>query len=106
MLLPKACDQGRDVTTAEAGRRGDAQMTAGFDTAGRDTGLRIGHVGQQALAVFQKGAALVRQADAARGAHQEFDAKPAFQRVNAPAHDGGRDAGGIGGRRQTAAGGH
>jgi hypothetical protein len=57
---------------------------------GADAGLGIGQVGQQALAVFQKGAALVRERDAARGAHQQLDAQALFQRVEPPADDGRR----------------
>jgi hypothetical protein len=51
-------------------------MAAGLDAAGADAGLGIGQVGQQALAVLQKGAALMREADAPRGAHQQLDAQP------------------------------
>ena len=38
----------------QTGRRGHAQMPAGLDATGRHAGLGIGHIGQQALAVFQK----------------------------------------------------
>jgi hypothetical protein len=55
-------------------------------------GFGIGHVGQQALAVFQKRTAFVRQRDAPRGAHQQLHAQVLLQRVEPPAHDRRRHA--------------
>jgi hypothetical protein len=52
----------------------------------------MGHVGEQALAVFEKGAALVREADAPRGAHEQFDAQVRLERVDAPPDQRGRHA--------------
>lgn len=59
-----------------------------------------------ALAVFQKGAALVREADAPRGAHQQLHAQVLFQGIQPPPHDGGRHAFGLGRSGETAARGH
>jgi hypothetical protein len=106
MQFPEPGHQRRDVPTPEAGRRGDAQVAAGLDAALGDAGFRVGHVGQQALAVFQKGTALVGQGDAPRGAHQQLDAQVFFQRIEPPTHDRGRHALGLGGRGQAALGGN
>ena len=94
------------MPAAKAGRRGDAQVAAGLDAAGRDAGLGIGQVGQQALAVLQKGAAFVRQGDAPGGAHQQLDAQPLFQRVEPAPHDGRRYAFSQAGCRQATSRGH
>ena len=51
--------QRRHVAAPEARRRGDAQMATGLDAAGADAGLRVGHIRQQPLRVFQEGGALV-----------------------------------------------
>jgi hypothetical protein len=59
----------------------------------------LGHLGQQALAILQKGAAFVRQRDAPGGADQQLHAQPFLQRVQPPAHDGrGHAFGQRGGR--------
>ena len=105
MPLPKTRHQRRHMPPPEAARGRDAQMPTGLDATGRDTGLGIGHVGQQALTVFQKRAAFVRERNAPRGAHQQFDAKAFFQRVEPAPHDGGRHAFRNGGGRQAATGG-
>ncbi len=94
------------MAAAEACRGGDAQVPRGLHAAFRHTGLGIGHIGQHALAVFQKGAAFVREADAPSGAHQQLDAQVGFQRVQPAAHDGRGHAFGLGSGRQTAARGH
>jgi len=60
----------------------------------------------QALAVFEEGAALVRERDAARGAHQQLHAQPLLQRIEAATHDGGGHALRARGRRQAALGGN
>ena len=75
-MRQEARHQRRHVAAPEAGRRRDAQVAAGLDAAGAHAGFGIGQVGQQALAVFEEGAAFVRQRDAARGAHQQLDAQP------------------------------
>ena len=59
-------------------------------------------IAQQALAVLQKGAALLGQADAAGGTHQQTNAQVLFEAVQAPANDGRGHAFGLGGSRQTA----
>ena len=106
MQLMKARHQRRHVPAAEAGRGRHAQMAAGLDAAGAHAGFGIGELDQQALAVLEKGAAFVRERDAPRGAHQQLDAEPLFQRIEPPAHDRGRHAFRLGGRRQAAARGH
>jgi len=94
VLAHKLRHQGRHVPATEAGRCGDAQVPAGLDAAGADAGLGIGQVGQHALSIFQEGAALVRQADAPGGAHQQLDAQALFQPVNAaPDHGRGHPLG-------------
>jgi hypothetical protein len=98
--------QRRDVAAAETGRRGDAQVAAGLHAAGADAGLGIGQIGQQALAVLEKGAALVRERDAPRGAQQQLDAQALFQRIDAPADHRRRHALGARRSRQAAPGGH
>ena len=103
MQFAKPRHQGRHVAAAKASRCGDAQMSAGLDTSGADTGFGIGQIRQQALAVFQKGTALVGQRDAPCGAQQQLDAQSLFQAVQAPPHDGGGHARGTGRRRQAAA---
>jgi len=106
MQFAKARHQRRHMAAAEAGRRRDAQVAAGLDPAGRDAGLGIGDVGQQALTIFQKSATLMRQADAARGAYQQLDAQPFFQRIQPPAHDGRCHTLGMGRGGQAATRGH
>ncbi|MNV87911.1 hypothetical protein D3C71_1820710 [compost metagenome] len=106
MLGPKARHQRGDVAAAKSSGCGDAQMACRLDAAFRHAGLGIGHIGQQALAVFQKRAALVREADAAGGAHQELHAQVLFERIQPTAHDGGRHALGLGGCSEAAARGH
>jgi hypothetical protein len=81
-------------------------VAAGLDAAGADAGLGIGQVGQQALAVFQEGAAFVRERDASRGAHQQLHAQAFFQRVDAPADHRRRHTFGQRGGREAALGGH
>lgn len=78
--------QRRHVAAAEAGRGGDPQMAAGLDAARGDAGFGIVELGEQALAVFQEGAAFMRQAQAAGGAQQQLHPEPGFQRVQPPAH--------------------
>jgi hypothetical protein len=93
------------VAAAETGRRGDTQVPAGLDAAGADAGLGIAQIGQQALAIFKKGTAFVRERDAARGAHQQLHAQAFFQRVNAPAnHRRGHVLGQRGGREAAPGG--
>jgi hypothetical protein len=91
------------MAAAEAGRRGQAQVTTRFHAAFGHAGLGVVEVGDQALAVFQEGAALVGQGDAPGGAGQQLDAQPGLQRVHAPADDGRRHALGLGGRAERAA---
>jgi hypothetical protein len=98
--------QGRHVAPPEAGRRRDAQVAAGFHAAGADAGFGVGQVGQQALAILEEGAALVRQRDAPRGAQQQLHAQPLLQRVDAPADHRRRHALGTRGGRQAASAGH
>ena len=93
-----------DVATAKAGRGGNAQMTRGLDAASGNAGLGIAHIGEQALAIFQKRAAFVGERDAARGAHHELDAQMLFQSIQSASHDGGRYAFGLGGSCQAASG--
>jgi len=92
-----------DVATPETGGRGDPKVPAGLHAAGAHAGLRIGPVGQQALAVFEEGAALVGQADPPGGAHQQLDAEPPFERVDPAPDDRRRHALGRGRRGQAAA---
>jgi hypothetical protein len=47
------------MAAAEAGRRGQAQVATRFHAAFGHAGLGVVEVGDQALAVFQEGAALV-----------------------------------------------
>ena len=98
--------QGRHVAAPKACRGRDAQMAVGPHAPGRHAGLGIGHVGQQALAVFEEGGAFVREADAPRGAHQELDAQVLLQCIEPPPHDGRRHALGARCCRQAAARGH
>ncbi len=81
-------------------------MPAGLDAAGADAGLGVGQVGQQALAVFQKGAALVGERDASRGAHHELDAQARLQPVEPATDDGRRHPFGLGRGGEAAARGH
>ena len=81
-------------------------MPAGLEPARADCGLRTGQVAEQTLAVFEKGAAFVGQSQPARGAQEQLDAEPGFQRVDAPAHDSRRHALGQGRRGEAAFGGH
>jgi hypothetical protein len=106
VLRHESRHQRRHVAAAETGRRGDTQVTTGFHTAGADTRFCIRQVGQQALAVFKKGAAFVGQGDAAGGAREELHAQALFQRIDAPADHRRGDA--FGGRRcgEAAFGGH
>ncbi|MCY1364805.1 hypothetical protein D9M69_516260 [compost metagenome] len=100
----KARHQRRDMAAAEAGRRGHAQVATGLHAAGAHAGLGVRELGQEALAVFEKGTAFVRERDAARGAHQQLDAQAFFERVDATAHDRGRHAFRLGRRGEAAAG--
>jgi hypothetical protein len=68
----------------ETRRRGDAQMPARLDAARADTRLGARQIRQQALAVFEKGTALVGQRDAPGGAQQQLDAQAFLERVDAP----------------------
>ncbi len=77
-----------------------------FDAAGRDAGLGVVEVGDQALTVFEKGATLMGQTDATRGAQQELDPQARLQGVHATPDDGGRHAFGLGGSGEAAFGGH
>ena len=106
MQFPELGDQRGDVAAPEARWGGEAQMAAGFDAAGRHTGLGVGHIGQHPLAVFQEGAALVGERDAPGRAHQQLDAQPLFQCIQSPSHDGRGHALGLGGCSQGAPGGH
>ncbi len=103
--LAKARHQRCHVAPAEPRRRRDPQVPAGLDAAGAHAGLGIGQVGQQALAVFQEGTALMGQRQATGGADHQLDAQALLQRVDPPAHDGRRHALGLGRRREAAAGG-
>ena len=76
------------MAPAKAGRGRDAQMAAGLEPTRTDAGFGIGQVGQEALAIFQKRAAFVRERDAPGGAYQQFHAQVGFQRIQAPPHDG------------------
>jgi hypothetical protein len=106
MLCAKARHQRGHMAAPETGRRGNAQVAAGLDAARADAGFGVGQIGQHALAILQKGTALMRQGDAAGGAHQQLDAQLFFQRIQPPAHDGRGHALGVGGRRQAAPGRH
>ena len=90
MVLAKSGDQRRDMAAAKTRRCGGTQMP---------TGLDIGQVSEQALAVFQKRTAYMRE----RGAHQQLDPQPFLQAIQQPAHDGGCHTFGLGSRSQTAA---
>jgi hypothetical protein len=92
----------RDVPPAEAGRRGNAQVTARLDAAGGHARLRVLHVVDHALAVLEERRALERQRELARGTHQQLDAEPLLERVEAAADDRRRDAFRVRGRRQAA----
>ncbi len=102
MQLAIARHQRRHVAPPETGRRGDAQVAAGLHAARRYAGLGVRELHQQALAVFQESAALVRERDAPRGAHQQLDAEPLLQRIEPAPHDGRRHALGLGRGRQAA----
>ena len=106
VVLAKPRHQGRHMATAKTRWRRNAQVAAGLDATSRHTGLGAGHIGQQALAVFQKSAALVRERQPPRGAHHQLDAQALLQRIEPPAHDGGRHALGLGSRGQAASAGH
>ena len=93
------------MAAAKPRGRSDAQMPRGFHPTSAHTGLGIGHIGNDALAVFQKRTALVGEGDAACGADQQLHAQALFQPVEAPAHDGGRHAFGMGCSGQAATGG-
>ncbi|MNM75115.1 hypothetical protein D3C81_868880 [compost metagenome] len=95
--------QRRHVLAAVAGRRGHAQVAAGLDAAGRDAGLGVVQVVQDALAVFQEGRAFKGQADLARGTYQQLHAQPLFQCIDAAPDDGWRHAFRRCCRRQAAA---
>jgi hypothetical protein len=56
------------MATAKTGRGSNTQVTAGLDPACTHTGFGIGQIGEQALTVFQKGAAFMGQGDTACGA--------------------------------------
>ena len=98
----EAQHQRRHMAAAKAGRCRDAQLAAGAHAAGADGGFHVGDIGQDALAFFQKGAAFGREADAARGAHQQLDAQVRFQRVHAATDHGRGHAFSLGGGRQAA----
>ena len=91
------------VAAAKPGGRGDAQVAAGLHATGRHAGFGIRQVGQYPLAVFQKRAALVRQADAPGGAQQQLHAQALLQRVQPPPDDGRGHALGLGGSSQATA---
>jgi hypothetical protein len=74
------------VAPPEAGRRRDLDVPARLDAAQAHRGLGVGEVVEDALAVFQKGAALEGQAELAGGAQQQFDPQALLQRVDAPPH--------------------
>ena len=93
------------MAAAKPGRGGDTQVPAGLHTTRADAGFGVGELSQQALAVFQERAALVGEGDAPGGAHQQLHAQPFFQRINAPAHDGGGHTFGLGSGGQAAPGG-
>ena len=94
------------MAPSKAGRGRHPQVAAGLDAASGHAGLGVGHIAQQALAVLQKGTALVGQGDAPRGAHQELDAQVLLQRVQSAPHNGRGHAFGAGGGGQAALGGH
>ena len=79
-------------------------MAARLDAARRHAGFGVLHLVNDALAVFEKGRAFEGQRDLARGAHQQFDAETLFERVDAAADDGRRDAFGRSRGRQAAFG--
>jgi hypothetical protein len=68
--------------------------------------LGLFQLGQDALAVFQEGRALIGQRQFARGTLQQLDAQALFQRIEAAADHGRRNALGAGGSRQAALGNH
>ena len=95
MLFAKLGHQRCNMAAPKASGRGDAQMACGFYAPSTDAGLCVRHIGQDALAIFQKRAALVRQRDAPGGAQQQLHAQALFQPIQAPAHDRGGYAFGI-----------
>ena len=107
-MVTSACSSRKRVTSGATWRRPKPagavirKCPLAFTPPADYAGFGVAQVGQQALAVFQKRAAFVRQRDAARGAYEQFDAQPLFQRVEATPHHGGRHALGFGGCRQAA----
>jgi hypothetical protein len=77
-------------------------MPARLHAARRHARLRVLHVVDDALAVFEKRRALEGQRDPARRAHEQFHAEALFQRIEPPADHGGRNAFGLRRRRQAA----
>ena len=102
----KARHQRGHMAAAKPGRGGDAQMAARLDAARRHTGFGIGHIREQALAIFQKSAAFVGQGDAPGGAHQQLHAQAFLQRIEPAADDGRGHALGSGCGGQAALGGN
>ena len=96
--------QRRNMPPPEPGRRRQPQVAARLHAARRDARLGVLHVVDDALAVLEKRRAFEGQRDLARGAHQQLDAEPLFERVDAAADDGGRDALGLRRGRQAALG--
>ena len=84
------------VATAEAEGGVDAQQAAGHFAAAEQGALQVVQVVQDLFAAFQVAAAFRAQADASRGAVEEAHAEAVFQRGEATAHAGGRDAQGLG----------
>ncbi len=87
---------------SEAGRRRDAQMSAGLDATGTHARFGAGQLGKQPLTVLQKSAAFMRERQPPGGAQQQLHAEPRLQRVNAPSHHGRRNALGLCGGREAA----
>jgi hypothetical protein len=94
--------QRRDVPPAEAGRRRQTQVAARLHAAGRNARLGVLHIVDDALAVLEERRAFEGQGELASGAHQQLDAEPLLERVDAAADDGGRYTLRVGGRRQAA----
>ncbi len=80
------------MTPPETGRGRHPQMPARLYPAGRHARLRALHVMNHPLAILQKRRSFEGERQAARGADEQFHTEPLFQRVQPPAHHGGRDA--------------
>ena len=106
MQLAKTWHQRRHVPAAKPGGRRDAQVTTGLDAASRHAAFGSGKIGQQALAVFQKGTALVGERDAPCGAYQQLDTQSLLQGVKPTTHDGRRNPFSQAGCREAAPRGH